>query len=462
MGDNGTYGYLVQSDGTVLAKTTFDERGHEDKAVWTLWLRRDNRWIQAVSTVDALEFPDLWGVTPDGQTLIIDTWDNAEKMWRPTRVSRADGKLGEFIGPPREQSPLLDSNGVVLGFSHQDRFVEYDFVEPRLKALWPAYRAAFKDQQVSLVSWTPDLRKLILYVAGPGNPGGYYIADTTTKRVDPIGAAYPKVTASDVGTVRFVDYKAADGLDIQGVLTLPRGKPEKNLPLIVFPHGGPRAHDDLSFDWWAQALASRGYAVLQPNFRGSTGYGRAFLEAGYGEWGAKMQTDLSDGVADLARQGVIDPKRVCIVGASYGGYAALAGVSLQKGVYRCAVSVAGLSDLPGRLHDETLRYGERSTAIRDRKRLYGVDSENDPKLRARSPAAHADAVQVPVLLIHGKDDTVVPFSESQKMASALRSAGKPYEIVALDGEDHNLSKSVTRQQMLTATVAFLEKNNPPN
>jgi dipeptidyl aminopeptidase/acylaminoacyl peptidase len=462
MGDNNTYSYLAKSDGTVLAKASYDERERADNAVWTLSLRKGSGWQTVVTATNAVDSPDLWGITPDGQSIVIDTWDQKEKLWRPTSVALADGKVGDYIGPPRDQGALINTDGTILAFSHMAEFVEYDFIEPRLKALWPAYRGAFKGQQVNLVSWTPDFRKLVLFVNGNATSGGYYIADTVTKRVDPIGAAYPKVTPADVSPVRYVHYAAADGLPIEGVLTLPRGKAEKDLPLVVLPHGGPRARDDANFDWWSQALASRGYAVLQPNFRGSTGYGHDFKEAGYGEWGAKMQTDLSDGVAYLAKQGIIDPKRVCIIGASYGGYAALAGPTLQKGVYRCAVSVAGVSDLSKMMQDGLLRSGERSSRIRDMKRLFGVESASDPKLDARSPAAQAAKADAPILLIHGKDDTVVPFAHSQKMASALNSAGKPYEFVVLDGEDHWLSKSATRLQMLTATVAFLEKNNPPN
>jgi dipeptidyl aminopeptidase/acylaminoacyl peptidase len=462
MGDNQTEDYLVKPDGTVLAKASYENNEHTNDATWTLSLRRGSSWQEVAKTTDARNTPELWGVSPDGQSVIIDTWDKQNELWRPTSVALADGKVGDYIGPPRKQGALIDADGTVLAFTHRGEFVEFDFVEPRLKALWPAYRNAFKGQQVSLESWTPDFKKLILFVTSSNSAGGYYIADTTTKRVDPIGSPYPKISPADVANVRMIEYAAADGLLIKAVLTTPKGKGETNLPLVVLPHGGPQSQDDIIFDWWAQAVASRGYAVLQPNFRGSTNADHAFMEAGNGEWGGKMQTDLSDGVAFLAKAGVVDPKRVCIFGGSYGGYAALAGVALQKGVYRCAVSLAGPSDLAGRLRDETVKYGEYNSLIRYRKRVYGVQSASDPKLKAISPASHADNVEVPVLLIHGKDDTVVPFSESQKMASALKSAKKPYEFVTLDGEDHWLSNGATRKQMLTAAMAFIEKNNPPN
>ncbi len=198
-------------------------------------------------------------------------------------------------------------------------------------------------------------------------------------------------------------------------MTLPRRPENKNLPLIVLPHGGPAAADTLDFDWWAQAFAAEGYAVLQPNYRGSA-LNRGFIEAGFGEWGRKMQTDLSDGVRYLAREGVIDPKRVCIVGASYGGYAALAGVTLDAGVYRCAVSVAGLSDLKGFLRWTNNRQRNSDNIIqRYWDRFMGVSEPNDPALAAISPMEHVSAVTGPVLLIHGRDDTVVPFQQSDDM-----------------------------------------------
>ncbi|MDI1363758.1 MAG: S9 family peptidase [bacterium] len=463
MGDNQTYGYLVRPDGAVVAKASYKNNEATNDATWTLSLRRGSSWQEVDKTTDARNTPELWGMSPDGQSVIIDTWDKQNALWRPTSVTLSDGKVGDYIGPPRKQGAQIDEQGVVLGFTYRNgELVEYDFLEPRLKALWPAYRNAFKGQQVWLTSWTPDFSKLILFVTSSNSAGLYYIADTKTKRVDPIGSPYPKLAPADVANVKLIEYKAADGLTIQAVLTTPKGRAEANLPLVVLPHGGPQGQDDVTFDWWAQAIASRGYAVLQPNFRGSTNLDHAFMEAGNGEWGGKMQTDLSDGVAFLAKAGTVDPKRVCIFGGSYGGYAALAGVALQKGVYRCAVSLAGPSDLAGRLHDEILKYGEKSSLIRYRKRVYGVQSESDPKLKAISPALHARDVESPVMLIHGKDDTVVPFSESQKMASALKAAGKPYEFVTLNGEDHWLSNGATRKQMLTAGMAFIEKYNPPN
>lgn len=207
-------------------------------------------------------------------------------------------------------------------------------------------------------------------------------------------------------------------------------------------------------------MASRGYAVLQVNYRGSAGFSWNFLQAGFGQWGRKMQTDLSDGVRYLAADGTIDPKRVCIVGASYGGYAALAGAALDPGVYRCAASVAGLSDMRRFVAWSKMRSGVE--AQRYWSRFMGAQGLSDPVLQQISPALHVDKVSIPILLIHGKDDTVVPLEQSRLMESALQKAGKPVEVLVMEGEDHWLSRGDTRLQMLNSVVAFLEKHNPPN
>ncbi|HEX3365747.1 alpha/beta hydrolase family protein, partial [Phenylobacterium sp.] len=260
--------------------------------------------------------------------------------------------------------------------------------------------------------------------------------------------------------VRTLTYPAADGTPIPAFLVLPRGVPARRLPLVVMVHGGPASHDKPGFDWQSQAIASLGYAVLQPQYRGSDGFGRAHLEAGYGQWGRKMQTDLSDGVRYLVGQGTVDPKRVCIVGGSYGGYAALAGAALDTGVYRCAVSYAGISDM--KRFDSWVANKNGFASQRYFRRFLGAESTKDPTLLQVSPAAHIDKVTIPVLLIHGKDDTVVPLEQSRIMADALKAAGKPVEFVTLDSTDHWLTGGETRLAMLQATMAFVEKNNPPD
>lgn len=458
MGDTETGEFLFKTDGTVIARTTY----HRENARWAMQLRKDGKWVDAYVTTAPIDGPAMRGLSLDEKAVVMTLRDEKTGEYRFANVSIADGKLGDFYGPDQPFRIVTDNANHVIGTVTDAGYRQYHFDEPRLAAAWAMITGVFPGRQMTLQSHTPDYTKIVAYVEGTGEPGGYYLLDLIAKKLSKIGSAYPALTATDVAEVRAIKYAASDGLMIEGYLTLPQGKAAKNLPLIVLPHGGPQGRDEAGFDWWAQALASRGYAVLQPNFRGSTGRGQTFLRAADGEWGGKMQTDLSDGVRFLAKQGIIDPKRVCITGASYGGYAALAGITMDKGVYRCAVSVAGIGDVRQMINFEILRYREESPMVRYDKRYFGVTSANDPKLDQRSPERHAAEADGPVLLIHGKEDTVVQYEQSTGMRRALEKAGKPVEFVDLRGEDHWLSREATRQQMLAATVTFLEKNNPSN
>ncbi|MFP3944980.1 MAG: alpha/beta hydrolase family protein [Alphaproteobacteria bacterium] len=362
----------------------------------------------------------------------------------------------------------FDVDGVIRDW-HTDRIVgatytahmpEATYWDPAWAALQKRLEGVFKGRTVSIVSVSRDRNAVIFLVETPGNPGTYYLYEANAKRVSPLGPRYEGLAEKDLGTVKPLTYEARDGLTIPAYLTLPPGKEAKDLPLVVLPHGGPAARDDQSFHWWASFYASRGYAVLQPNYRGSEGYGKKFVEAGYGEFGGKMQDDLTDGVKHLVAQDIADPERVCIVGGSYGGYAALAGAAFTTDVYACAVSVNGVSDL-------VLMMGE---AVRRRDvqvGFYSVDYwqkwlgdryRAQDQMKAASPALHADRVGAPVLLIHGKDDTVVPFLHSEKMANALREAGKPHKLIELEGEDHGLSRADSRIRVLKETESFLKEH----
>ena len=363
-------------------------------------------------------------------------------------------KAGVSLSEPIEDKHTQRMIGGVR-FSDDDQYV---FFSPEKQRLWDSIVKAYEPDHVSFVSAADDFRKIVVRIQGQQLGYQYQIVDFTTHKTRPIGEIYAGIQRAL--EVRRIDYAAADGLQIPAYLTLPSANPV-HLPLVVMPHGGPASADTRLFDWWAQALADQGYAVLQPNFRGSITSQR-MIEAGYGEFGRKMQSDLSDGVRHLVAEGIVDPARVCIVGASYGGYAALAGVSLDAGVYRCAVSVAGISDVRSMLRwidDKHASQNNREQRYWDR--FLGVSNRKDPRLDEISPIRHIDSIKVPVLLIHGKDDTVVPFDQSDDMADALRKAGKEVQFVTLKDEDHWLSRGNTRLQMLQATVAFLKKYNPP-
>jgi dipeptidyl aminopeptidase/acylaminoacyl peptidase len=458
-GGSDTVDWVVDPQGAAVARSEYaDKRGR-----WRLLLRGERGvWREALAQDAAIERPNLMGLGRDGASVVVAKLMDDE--WRLVEVSLRDGSASLPIDDERqvEQTLFDDATGRLMAIRYRQGPQRYQFFDPDRAAAWRKVAGGFRGKRLTLTSWTPDFRRLVLYVEGDRDPGSYYVVDMATLKADEFLLAYPSIPPEAVAPVRTVTYKAADGLPIEAVLTLPVGREAKGLPLVVLPHGGPASHDEPVFDWWSQAIASRGYAVLQPNFRGSTGYGRAFSQKGYGEWGRKMQTDLSDGVRHLADQGMIDPKRVCIVGASYGGYAALAGATLDRGVYRCAVSVNGVSDLPRMLLREARERGtSNSSTVRYWSRFMGAEFRQRSELEAVSPAQQAARADAPVLLIHGRDDTVVPFEQSSVMARALERAGKPVELVTLAGEDHWLSRENTRMQMLSSTVVFLERHNPP-
>ena len=457
-GAAGTKGWTIDDKGNLVARADYDEKTE----TWMLKTHStgDFVWRDAFSYPAPIETPEVEGITPDGSSLVLALPDADDK-----EIKLSDGTVSNSVDISGAYNAILNDPAThrMIGTIRLGNLTRYNFFDNADQHAWNSVANAFPGENVELVSWSADRKRIVVRVDGPLDGAVYELVDLNVHRASVLGPVYKAIAPEDVSPVSDIAYRAADGRRIPAYLTLPKGRDPKNLPLIVLPHGGPAAQDRPQFDWWSQALASRGYAVLQPQFRGSTALGWNFLAAGFGQWGRKMQTDLSDGVRFLAAQGTVDPKRVCIVGASYGGYAALAGVTLQQGIYRCAVSVAGVSDPHNILEWERDRMASRDNpSLRFWKRFMGADSLDDPRLAEISPLAHASDAAVPILMIHGKDDTVVPISESENMADALKAAGKPARFVTLDGEDHWLSRPDTRLQMLTETVAFLEANNPPN
>jgi len=455
LGSDATRGWLVDEAGEVVAEENYFEHNQR----WQMKLRHNGHWFEAESQRTPIDIPDMVGFGPNGDAVLVATQDKGESVWE--LLSLQDGKLGPPIEGGDDLNNALEDpvthrmiGGVVI-----DDQPKYVFFNPELKSRWRSVENAFEGERVELISTSADMMQFLVLVDG-ARGYRYELINMNTDRAVPMGYVYGGLTET-LPTTR-ITYEAADGLKIPAYLTLPAGKPATRLPLIVFPHGGPASRDTAEFDWWTQAMAAQGYAVLRPNYRGSTTT-QSFINAGYGQWGRKMQTDLSDGVRYLAKQGTIDPARVCILGASYGGYAALAGVTLDPGVYRCAVSVAGISDLKRMLVWEKQREnGGDHVVTRYWNRYMGVKGPDDPLLDEISPVRHIDRVAVPVLLIHGKDDTVVAYEQSEFMLKALKKANKPVELVTLNKEDHWLSRSETRLLMLQSSMAFLKANNPPD
>jgi dipeptidyl aminopeptidase/acylaminoacyl peptidase len=375
----------------------------------------------------------------------------------------ADGSSQTIHEGKEELSLVWDRHrNAAVALETGDERPQLKWFDAELGAIHGILSRALKGRDVALTGWSEDRARFVARASAPGAPPSWYLYDRTRKEISPLGDEYPELKGVAMGSTRWITYKARDGLEIPAYVTLPPGAPAKNgkLPLVVMPHGGPHTRDIYDFDYLAQFLATRGYAVLQPQFRGSSGFGDDFAKAGKGEWGGKMQTDLQDGVAALAAAGDVDPQRVCIVGASFGGYAALAGATLYPDAYRCAASIAGISDLGQLILEEGRLYGRDSGAAQAlREDLVSTDRE---KVLAISPARHVTAARVPILLIHGDKDTVVLIGQSKRMAEALRAAGKDFEFIVLENENHYLTRTATRTQTLEALEKFLAKNLPVN
>ncbi len=450
-------GWLVDTGGQIVARDDYDQKSGE-------------RRIYAGATQERLitRFQDPTGdhgVVAQGRapgTVLVHQRSPETGDWTILEYeAREGGRAADPFGGQSVRAELTDSHGLLMGWvtnADEPRTILFD---PALQARFDMAARAFKGERAYLAAGVDTLDRMIVYTEGEGDSGTYFFADIPGHRASAVAWAHPTILQDTVGPESIVAYKAADGLEMQGVLTLPPGRPAKRLPVVVIPHGGPEMRDYLGFDWLAQAFASRGYAVFQPNFRGSDNFGRPFRDAGYGQWGRKMQTDVSDGLAELTKQGVVDPRRACILGASYyGGYVALASVTLQQGLYRCAVSISGLSDLNLWLAWREDHYGQQGETARSDHAFLGVTSPGDGALKALSPARLAARADAPVLLIHGKQDTTTPFEQSDVMRHALADAGKSVTLIELKAEDHYLSRAPTRTQTLEAAMAFVQKANP--
>lgn len=342
-----------------------------------------------------------------------------------------------------------DLDGIVV----IDRKLRTDWLNPQLKAVQKDLDSSLGAGNARIVSWSRDRTKLLVEVGDPSQAGAIFFWNTNGSRMDRIGWNQPGLKGRKLSPVKTITYAARDGTSIDAVLTLPRGRPATNLPLIVMPHGGPAVRDMEAYDWWTQSLAEMGYAVIQPNYRGSTGYGVAFQKLGEGEWGLKMQDDLLDSIKWASGQGIADPKRVCIVGASYGGYAAMRGAQRDADHYRCAISFAGISDLSAmKRYDTRFLLGKYA-------KTYWKSQVKD--FAAVSPRFHAAQIKVPILIAHGVEDKRVPVKQSRWLADAMKKAGGPYQYLEQPKGDHHFSRVEDRMEFLKASEAFLKKHNPP-
>ncbi len=354
-----------------------------------------------------------------------------------------------------------DKDQVIEGVKYSGILPRYEFLDPELDADIQDLIAQTPGTSVTILDRSSDWQKILLRLEGNYTSGMYLIFDRVTKQSELIEEIRPDIVREAIGDALSFKYEARDGLQIEAIATLPPGTDisnASNLKTIVMPHGGPETYDAIGFDWMAQYFANRGYLVFQPNFRGSAGYGTAFVLAGNGEWGGKMQDDITDGLKALVNEGLADPDNVCIVGASYGGYAALAGGAFTPDLYRCVVAIAPVTDLHRMLKDEKRDYGRNHWVVDYWQERMADGEARKIKLRSVSPSEYADSFQSPVLLIHGDKDRIVPLKQSEIMHQALLDAGKLVTFITLERGDHALSTNEARLTTLQAASDFVEQH----
>ena len=330
----------------------------------------------------------------------------------------------------------------------------YEWIKPDDPAarLHRALERAFKGQSIVVTSTSDDGRLAIVFAYSDTSPGDYYLFDTEKKKAEFVRAARSWINPQQMRAMEPIELSARDGLELHGYLTRPAGAGPH--PLVVLPHGGPHGvRDAWGFDWEVQLLASRGYAVLQVNYRGSGGYGLDFEASGFRQWGGQMQDDLTDATKWAIEQGVTTADRICIYGASYGGYAAMMGAVREPKLYRCAIGYIGVYDLE--LMYESGDIPGSKSGIAYLEKVLGNDRAD---LRARSPVHLARAIEAPVLLVHGKEDWRADYKQAKRMRSALEAENKTFEWMALSREGHGIYDEETRREVYEKILAFLDKH----
>ena len=448
---------VVSPAGDVIAEVSYQEITEGN---YTVAVRVDGNDIFKRERVSQNPL-SVWGLDSSGQNILVYLRDG--EFYGLHRMSLADGALtpvsfdsalgGGTVGP------IFDHrNNRVIGFElpGDDSFQVIE--EAALKSQIDAIAPAMPGASVTLESWTDDRSQSVIRVEKTGSPAEYYLFEAGKGALSPVGSIAPHLDGRPLGKIAPISYTARDGMTIESYLTLPPGKTRSDgpFPLILLPHGGPEARDTAGFDWWAQAYATAGYAVLQPNFRGSSGYGVDFLSAGYGEFGGKMVLDVVDGAKWAVSQGITTQGQVCAAGASYGGYSALMTGLHAPDDIKCIVAVNAVTNPFAILGD----YRDKSLVANYFERYLGVGKfDRKEEKDAISPVERAGEFTQPVLLIGSEEDSTVPFEQSEQLMRAGRSTNQ-FTLVNLSGEDHYLNSTRARHDVLESSLNFLQQHLP--
>lgn len=416
------------------------------------------KFVRRTRIVDAPDFTWIGGGDRP-ETVLVSTRAEGEDVLSIREMNLHTLALGPPIQPRAGRDVLhglFDDRRRYVGAAYYGDRLEYEFAEPGLAAHHRAMNRFFDDDcDVQLVQLSPDRSRVIAYVNGPREPGAWYLYDRTARSMTNMGASRV-LDPQRLGDCRLLKVSTRDGAEIQAYLTSPPGAAPG--PLIVLPHGGPEVRDQRRFDRQVQILAAQGWWVLQPNFRGSGGYGLDFAKQGWRRWGERMQEDVEDAVAQVVRDHGLDAARIAIMGTSYGGYAALMGAVRRPDLYKAAISICGVSDLPEMLAAEKRDDETPTKEIYDfwKKRIGDPDTDGF-LLEAASPRRRVAEIACPILLVHGVDDEIVPIVQSRIMNRALRAAGKTVEHVEVPDAGHGDWEDRVEKELMQRYVALLTR-----
>lgn len=423
-------------------------------------------WRELKGLGEQFQDAEPLGFSPDGRQLYVSKVGDSGRYALCTYDIAAD-KVDELIlehalydiGPTNFGGTIHTLDGRLIGVRYYTEMARTFWLDPDYAAIQQQIDLAVPQSVNRIVGISRNEEQLLVFASSAKNPGTYYLFDrknqTLGKFIDVMPWVKPELMAEKLP----IKVKARDGLLLHGYLTVPPGREMKNLPLVVLVHGGPWSRDAYGFDPQVQFLANRGYAILQINYRGSTGYGREFYEKGFRVVGTTMQDDIEDATRFAIRKGIADPKRIAIMGASFGGYSTLMGLIRTPDLYCCGIDIAGVTDWAGII--------KHSATLNPDSYAFSVDRIGDPKqdaesLKAISPLYQADKIQSPLLIVHGRDDATVPYEQAKEMVAALDKAGKRYELMAKFNEPHGIYNFKNRIELYNRVEAFLAKHMPPD